>query len=1355
MSSNARHTEWLSLVEISGPFLVPSVLNEALPQGLEAVESSRRKLLRSVYDEWSEAVDDNDPDLNVLHREFVRVVLEEFLEYENTVFKPFDGEDSSLIYKSPDADVSFAPDFVLQDDGNDKPFLLVSVHPPGTDLEKVGRNDRWPVTLFERMTLLCRSAGVRLGLITNGERWMLVNAPIESSTGHTSWYARLWLQEPVTLQAFQTVLGVRRFFGPEEERLDALLDKSLEQQEEVTNTLGEQVRRAVEVLVQALDRADQDRNRELLEGISPGELYEAGLTVMMRSVFILCAEERGLLLLGDETYDQCYAISTMRSQLAADADRYGPEVLERRHDAWSRLLAMFRAVYGGIEHEALRMPALGGSLFDPDRFPFLEGRAKDTSWKDIPARPLPIDNRTVLLLLSALQVLEQRGGALLLSYKALDVEQIGHVYEGLLEHTVKRLPDTTLGFEGTKKVWNPNITLDELETINENSVEKLVEFLHEGTGRSKTAIKNALKKKVEDATFGRVVAACSGDHELADKIKPFAHLLRADAWGDFIVYKADSYAVTSGSDRRETGTHYTPKSLTEIIVDKTLEPVAYTGPAEGKPRKEWQLKNPAKLLDLKICDPGMGSGAFLVQVCRWLSRRVVDAWGVEEANSRFVTIDGEVLGALGGQEPMPNNLDERLLIAKRLIAERCLYGVDINSLAVELAKMSIWLVTMSKGRPFGFLDHNLRSGDSLLGIHRLEQLTKLSMEPDKQEQLRIFGRNIEEAVDKSIAIRIKIREFRIRDIYDVMAMSDLYFESRKNIEAAEIVANAMVGHVLSIGDNVTQLSSALNSLSTLAHDVVAGNTTLTTQITQKTRQLLSIDVPDNKPPRTPFHWPLEFPEVFSGTCRGFDAVVGNPPFLGGKRIRGANGRTYGEYLTTKFEGTSLNADLCSFFFRRVYELIKDGHYFGLLATKTISEGATRDAGLSWLLSVGAIIYSARKSFKWPGKATVRASQVHIMKGGDWSGSVRLDDREVTGITQYLDEGTFEIDPYELDSLPALSHIGSVLYGDGFVLSPSEAQKLLKDKKADTVLKPYVNGDDINGVAPNHVQRYAIDFRAMSESAASQYHAPYMWVKEHVQAFRLSQDPKQYQQMITYWWQHWRPRKKLYGSLKGLSNIIVFALTSKYICPTFLPVGYVYDQTLVCVASEDCALFAYLQSTLHQLWAIKYGASLGETLRYNPTRCYKTFPVPENYKSLSTIGESYYLHRQSIMIDSEIGLTDVYNQFHNDKNNEESITRLRELHCELDKAVLSAFGWLDIDYSYSFRETNEGVHYTISEISKEETLKRLLKLNHSRYEETQREAVNAKNRVQTSSKRKTRQNMSKAKGLSDLFEEPGK
>lgn len=211
------------------------------------------------------------------------------------------------------------------------------------------------------MMELLHGTGVRLGLVTNGEHWMLVNAPKGETTGYISWYATLWQEEKLTLRAFCSLLGVERFFSVDEsETIEALLAESVNSQQEVTDQLGFQVREAVEVLVQSIDRVDQDRNRELLVGVSEGKLYEAALTVMMRLVFLFSAEERGLLLLGDPVYDQFYAVSTLREMLREQADQNGEEILERRQDAWCRLLAVFRAVYGGIGHEALRLPAYGG-----------------------------------------------------------------------------------------------------------------------------------------------------------------------------------------------------------------------------------------------------------------------------------------------------------------------------------------------------------------------------------------------------------------------------------------------------------------------------------------------------------------------------------------------------------------------------------------------------------------------------------------------------------------------------------------------------------------------------------------------------------------------------------------------------------------------------------------------------------------------------------------------------------------------------------------------------------------------------------------------------------------------------------
>lgn len=1350
MKRPSQHIEWLSLIEVSGPFLAVGLLEKAFPQGLEAVETPRRHKLRAAYDEWCEAIDEDDAQLLALHREWVQLVLADILEYSQEVLFENSAFEEPLEYRDPEHGVAFAPSLVVRSDGDTKPRLLISVYPPGTDLEKVKTNDGWPVSLMERMVLLCRSTGVRLGLLTNGDRWMLVNAPVGATSSHASWYARLWFQEPLTLKAFQSLLGIRRFFGPKDETLDSLLEKSLEYQEEVTDTLGAQVRRAVEVLVQCLDKADQDRNRELLRDVSPSELYEAGLTVMMRLVFVLCAEERGLLLLGDQVYDQCYAVSTLRGHLGEDADRHGPEVLERRHDAWTRLLSVFRAVYGGIEHESLRLPAMGGSLFDPDRFPFLEGRLKDTRWRETPAAPLPIDNRTVLLLLEALQVLEQPGGALLLSYRALDVEQIGHVYEGLLEHTVARVPHITVGLAGSKKAKNPNLPLADLESVRMDGEAALLRILLEATQRSEPALRRDLQREIDTEDFGRVLLVCGGDMDLAERIRPFANLLRTDAWGEPIVYRANSFMVTLGADRRDTGTHYTPKSLTENIVSTTLGPLAYIGPSEGFPRAKWRLKSSSELLSLKVCDLAMGSGAFLVQACRWLGERVVEAWSKDEAAGKVVTVDGETLNDLGEADPMPSQVEDRLIMARRLVAERCLYGIDINPLAVELAKLSIWLVTLAKGRPFGFLDHNLRHGDTLLGIHRLDQLTRLSFHPEKESHvLPLLEQMIETPVIEAIEFRKQLRSVPIRDIGDVEAMRRLDREARKSLESVELVADAMIGEVFVGCGNARELETRLNTLATHAGEYLNGADAVGRQIARKASENLAADLPDGRSPRRPFHWALEFPEVFlSG---GFDGIVGNPPFLGGQRITGIMGTAYRNFLVAFLaDGERGSADLVAYFFLRAYSLLKQEGAFGLLAVNTIAEGDTRQVGLERMVKNGAVIFAAYPNEPWPGQAAVVTSRVHIYKG-NWRGSWILAERTCTHISAFLSDRE-DWSPKRLKANEGRSFQGSIVLGMGFVLAEHEARAMIvADPRNAEVLFPYLNGEDLNSSPDQKASRWVINFWDWPEHQAKEHILPYQRVQELVkpERERLNDTNPTSRRRKEKWWQFGADAKNLYHAIgygdlfvkhptgwkhikRPLGRVLLVARVSKTLAFSFVNARSVFADQTVVFSFEEAGYFALLQSSIHSVFAWQHSSKLKNDLRYSPSDAFGTFPFPDAQylrkgSIIDTHGEFYHATRASFMRERGIGLTRFYRRFHDLDDSDPQIITLRELHRQIDVAVSEAYGWDTLDLGHDFHKVpylpeNDRLRYTISEPARFEILRRLAALNKEQYEEEVRQGL---------------------------------
>lgn len=1340
MSIRDVHHDWLSLIEISGPFLAVPVLKEAFPQGLEELDAGKRKRLRQAYDEWREALETDDHHIGELHTAWIDEVLSRGLELDedgrSDALKRKDWCASHLTAALPEHGVSLSPDFAVV--GNaDKPLMLVHTYGPDVDLDATQKLDGWASTPAERMVTLCRAIGCRLGLVTNGERWMLVDAPVGAVTTFASWYARIWAQEPVTLQAFVHLLGIRRFFVDESERLPALFDRSLKFQDEVTDALGEQVRRAVEVLIQSLDKADQDRDRELLRGVKEAELYEAALTVMMRLVFLLSAEERGLLLLGDERYEANYALSTLRMQLRAHRGQFGDEVLERRWDAWSRLLAVFRAVYGGIEHENLRLPALGGSLFDPDRFPFLEGRAKGSDWRIDVAKPLPIDNRTVLLLLDAIQQFQGRT----LSYRALDVEQIGYVYEGLLERTVKRTAEVTLELDGTKSAQSPWVTLAELESARLDGAARLAELLQQRSGSSASSVRNDLARSVDDALADRLLTVCHGDTSLRDRIEPFGHLVRTDPWGYPLVYPAGAFIVTTGSDRRETGTHYTPKSLTEAIVAETLTPIAYVGPAEGTPRTVWALKSPAELLDLKICDPAMGSGAFLVQACRWLADRLVEAWAQAEAQGHTVGIDGRVVAADANVEALPRDTEARTIVARRLIAERCLYGVDLNPLAVELAKLSIWLVTLAKGRPFGFLDHNLRCGDSLLGIHRLDQLTQLSMNPTGQGQRPLFGQNIEQAVREAIELRQHLREMPIRDIRDVETMAHLDADARRKLELPEGITDAFIAEVFASGGSDAALENALTSLPVQAGQAIDGDRDVLASMRRRSIAALSIDLPTDKPARRPFHWPLEFPEVFARERCGFDGMVGNPPFPGGKRITGVAGTAFRDWLVAHIaERRRGSADLVAYFFLRAWSLLREGGGIGLLAVNTIAEGDTRRIGLEAMVGAGAVIHAAYPNEPWPGKAAVVTSRVHVHKG-EWSGERSFLGRPASFISAFLSDRE-EWSPKRLKANESIAYQGSNVLGMGFVLSPDEAQRMLDaDPRNAEAIFPYINGEDLNSDPEQRPSRWVINFWDWPEERAQEYELPWQRIEERVKPERQRLNERGEfvlrKPLPERWWQFGEKRPGLYHAIgrgryferhpegwssdsDARSKVMVCSEVTKHLSYVLIPNEYVISDRAV--VFPDIEVLAICQSSLHEVWARLYSSRLETRLKYSIGNALETFAFPNWPRSeLQERGMRLHRLRADLMAEDGIGLTKLYNRFHNDTEHDSHIKGLRALQREIDIDVARAYGWDDLDLQHGFHEVpylpeNDCVRFTISETARIEVLRRLSELNRQRYEE---------------------------------------
>ena len=934
------------------------------------------------------------------------------------------------------------------------------------------------------------------------------------------------------------------------------------------------------------------------------------------------------------------------------------------------------------------------------------------------------------MLLTALQVLEHRTGALLLSYEALDVEQIGHVYEGLLERTVKRVPETTLGLIGSQKAINPNVPLSELEAAKAAGEAKLLAYLLEKTGRSESGLKSALKKPVDEPLYHRVLLACSSDLALADRIKPFAVLLRTDNWGDPLAYRENAFIVTLGAGRRETGTHYTPKSLTEPIVQHTLEPLVYLGPAEGKPQSEWRLKSPHEILALKVCDMAMGSGAFLVQTCRWLGDRLVEAWDAAEKSGQFVAIEGEVLAQAGDAELVPRDQAERVLIARRLIANRCLYGVDINPMAVELAKLSLWLVTLMKGRPFSFLDHALKCGDSLLGVSSLKQIENFSLRLGERQvtfaTANLF-RYVEEASDK----RRELEALPSNDYAQIEAKSRLNLGAETATAKVKALADCLVAFELRglDGEQYEQQRAIVAD-----HVEVAMRKPLLEFQAYAREQLRG---------RRPFHWPAQFPEVFGRG--GFDAFVGNPPFAGGKRISSLFGDDYQVYLKNHLAPVSGSADLSAYFFLRSANLLATEGTFGLLATNTISQGDTREVGLDQLPEIGNCqIFRAINTLKWPGQAAVFVSLVHVRKNG-WKGMRILDGKPVGFISSFLDIQKDSSPPGSLIANDAVSHMGSVVFGAGFRMPEQEALRLISgDPKYRDVLFPFLNGIDINSHVEHKPLNWVINFHDWTLEKASRYTACIDIVREKVLPLRAKSNRKTYREK---WWLFAERQTNLYKAVSRLQRCLVTAFTSDTLAFVFVEPNVVFSNATIVVAWDDFGHFATIQSDIHTSWARRYGSTMKGDARYTPTNCFQTFPFPLIDQKLLAAGQAFYDERRRTSLSRNEGLTALYNRFNDPDEQSADITQLRVFHVEMNQAVAAAYGWSDLDLGHGFHATKQGERYTISESARRTVLDRLLALNHQRYAEEVAAGLHDKG----AKKGKSKKAKSTDTDLGDLFE----
>ena len=921
------HQEWLGLVQPVGLVVAPVVLTrlglfpESQPRAL--AESQRRLL-----DLLQEVVTPAGEVITAVPR--FEDLAAELLSWEADDLVPQENFPAPIAVELADYGDVLRPTHAIPAPGKDGTFqALVQELPLGTGFDEPLRDSGWEATPQQRFERLLKESEHPIGLLCNGMALRLIYAPRGESSGHITFPL-----EPMAtvagrpmLGALQLLLGVDRLFsGSSDQRLPVVLAASRKEQNEVSTRLAEQVLEALWELLLGFDAAERiatNGGRTVIGDLAstdPDHLYGGLITVLLRLVFLLYAEDEDLMP-PDSLYGQHYSVSGLDDRLRQERDEH-QGAMESRRGAWASLLSLFRLVYDGGGADPAYLPARHGELFDPDAYPFLEGRERESHYDDGILDNLPaISDDVVEKVLSKLLWLDGER----LSYRAVDVEQIGSVYEGIMGFTVEQARGPSVGI--TYRPPRQKITITVVVNAEEllaQSPAKREKWLDEQAG-----VKLNLPDKVKQALkqVSNLAELCLG---LDKKLSP--HTPRG--------LEAGSLILQPTQERRRSSSHYTPRSLTEPIVAEAFRP--WLERCQHQPTAE-------QVLDLKVCDPAMGSAAFLVAACRFLAGHLVAAWE---------------------REGFPPEFDESYdkdIYARRLVAQRCLYGVDKNPFAVSLAKLSLWLVTLSKDLPFTFVDHALKCGDSLVGysvkdIHsamREVQLSFLNQQNQIYEQLGIERREsfaFDSRDDAAYDEKRKLLKQQIAASEGLRQAGDLMVAAFFNAPKPKERADKQQVYL-------AMLSGAFEDAG-LAASI----------------QEIRAQLAEGEKGIRPFHWDLEFPEVYPPLGGGFDAVIGNPPFSGSVGLSASSADSYTDFLRERFVKCSGKTDLVAFFLWAAFLTTRDGGTASLVTSNSVSQGDTRRSGFDSIISEGGDIYSAIKRRVWPGVASVVVSVVHVIKG---------------------------------------------------------------------------------------------------------------------------------------------------------------------------------------------------------------------------------------------------------------------------------------------------------------------------------------------------------------------------------------
>jgi hypothetical protein len=1321
-SAAELHRAWLELVDTDGPFLSVPAVKRVWSQGMPPMDVDALAALKDAKPAWEKAWEywdlDRDDEARLTEYRAARdawvdVVLRDVLGWGERYRTDPSGVGFTGKAHSPNYAVTSAPTGALVHGGTIGALVMVVVP---VDSLREPLADGWAATPIDRMEELLRTGAVPIGVVTDGRWWAIVSAREKTMVASGIVDAQTWIEEPLTRNAFVELLRPLRLIGGKpEDRLTELFAESVTAAEEITEALGVQVRRAVELLVQALSEAGLDTSRRGEPDPLPpnrAEVYEAAVSVMMRVVFLLFAEERGLLP-QSQLFSFGYGTSDELDELDRRFRDDGAETLDATHLTWHRLLATSQALYRGASFEDLRLPSYGGSLFDPDRYPFLTARGERGTLA------ITISDRVMVEVLRSVQMAQLRGQpAQRISFRDIDVEQIGYIYEGLLGYSSVEVDELTVGLIGSSGE-EPEMTLSELEQLaaTNRTDNKLAEAILASVARTQPAAKpptkGALAKairssgEIEDAE--RALRAVTTDETLRARLRPFIGIIRRDLRNRPHVVQPGGVLVVETPSRATAGAHYTPRKLAEEVVLYALQPLVYApGPHDTADEQAWRPVSSDRILDLKVADIACGSGAFLVAAARYLAARLVEAWHRERV-------------AIG----TPHELRTKAI---REVVATCLYGADINAMAVEMCKLSLWLVSLDPKLPFSFVDDKLLHGNSLLGLTNRRQLEALQIAPSQTSADRLFDLGERGEIIRHLdvsGVLTKAANLRRRlatEVNDDDPQRSATTKRRQWREYQEFtaqlsdLADAVVAAGLRLGGKPGKaLTEAYENLRIAVGRAYPedGREPDRTMLDGILREGLTPAVPTDYERWQPLHWILAVPDVMEHD--GFDAIVGNPPFRGGQKLTGDFGTNVRDWLVNVIaRGCRGSADVVAYFFLRAFSLLTPKGNLGLIGTNTLGQGDTRQVGLEQLQGAGFTITRSVQSMPWPTQGA--HLEIALLWGTRGPAPTHVP-RNANGLlvrrisTLLEPAGRVAGDPVRLSENLGLAFNGCYVLGMGFIVEPKEAMSwITADRRNAEVLHPYLTGEDLNSRPDLSASRWVIDFNDRPEAVAAHYILPFARVLERVKPERMA---NRRQIRRERWWQFGERAPRMRAAISSLHEVIVIAQVSRTLIPLRVQRDQVFSLMLVVFATESFADEAVLSSGLHQMWVARHGSAMRSDPRYTPSDVFLTFPRPEAGGRLTEVGKALDVERREIMLRRDLGLTKLYNLV-NDPDIADSadtdVARLRQIHVGLDEAVMAAYGWSDVRLDHGFHTYRQLTRWTISPYARVEVFDRLLEEN---------------------------------------------